>query len=253
MQDQNTTLSRRTFLGGAAALAASSMVPNLAPAAPVAGPDSNFNGVQIGVITYSYRSLPGSAEDLLKYVTQCGISSIELMGGPAEQFAGAPEGKKGRGKALLDWRLSAPMDKFTALRKMYNDAGVNIHIVKFGDIGSDGMPDEQIEYYFQVAKALGATGITREISEAAAKRLGPIADKNKIPYVLTALTRGGTDSGTMQFAKWGVPCLTFVVATRYIHGHVGVLHRDDYDNLVKLLTAIVKKLDAKTVAKLTRG
>lgn len=63
---------------------------------------------------------------------------------------------------------------------MYNDAGVNIHIVKFGDIGNAGMPDAQIEYYFEVAKALGATGITRELSEEAAKRLGPIADKHKI-------------------------------------------------------------------------
>jgi sugar phosphate isomerase/epimerase len=72
------------------------------------------------------------------------------------------------------------MQKFTELRKMFNDAGVNIHIVKFGDIGDSSMPDEQIEYYFQVAKALGARGITREISEAAAKRLGPLADKQEI-------------------------------------------------------------------------
>ena len=43
-----------------------------------------------------------------------------------------------------------------------------------------GMPDEQIEYYFQAAKALGAKGITRELSEEAAKRLGPIADKHEI-------------------------------------------------------------------------
>ena len=80
-----------------------------------------------------------------------------------------------------------------------------------------------------------------------------VAEKSKIPFVLTALTRGGTDSGTIQFAKWGVPCLTFAISTRYIHGHVGVLHRTDYDNLVKLLTAVVKKLDKKTVASLTRG
>ena len=42
------------------------------------------------------------------------------------------------------------------------------------------MSDAKIEYYFNVAKALGAKGITREISESAAKRLGPIADKHKI-------------------------------------------------------------------------
>ena len=176
MQNQSTTLSRRTFIGTTAALAASAMLPNRAPAASVDGPNANFNGVQIGIITYSYRSLPGTAEDLLGYITKCGISSVELMGGPAEQFAGAPKGKKD----LLDWRLSASMDKFVALRKMFNDAGVNIHIVKFGDIGSDGMPDGQIEYYFNVAKALGARGITRELSESAAERLGPIADKHEI-------------------------------------------------------------------------
>jgi len=179
MQSQTFTLSRRTFLGGATALAASSMMPDLAPAAPAVKPNSNFDGVQIGVITYSFRSLPATAEELLGYITTCGINSIELMGDPAEQFAGAPKGKGG-GQFLLDWRLSAPMDRFKALRKMYNDAGVNIHIVKFGDIGNPGMPDEQIEYYFQVAKALGAKGITREISEAAAERLGPIADRHEI-------------------------------------------------------------------------
>ena len=168
-------------MGAAAALAASSVMPKSTFAAG-AEPKSKFHGVQIGVITYSYRSMPGSAEDLLKYITKCGISSIELMGGPVEQFAGAPSGgRRGRGgKSLLDWRLSAPMHKFTALRKMYNDAGVNIHIVKFGNIGNSGMSDGEIEYYFNVAKALGARGITREISEEAAKRLGPIADKHKI-------------------------------------------------------------------------
>ncbi len=179
MQDQKMSLSRRTFLGTTAALAASSMMPRIARAAD-ARPNSNFGGVQIGVITYSYRSMPGSAEDLLKYILQCGISSVELMGDPAEQFAGASAATKNDNKALLDWRLSAPMDRFVALRKMYNDAGVNIHIVKFGDIGNAGMPDAQIEYYFQVAKALGAKGITRELSEEAAVRLGPIADKHEI-------------------------------------------------------------------------
>jgi len=168
MQNQNPTLSRRTFLGGTAALAASSLMPSLGCAASAAKPDSKFGGVQIGAITYSYRSLPGSAEDLLKYITQCGISSVELMGGPAQQFARAKGGQ------------ADSLDGFKALRKLYNDAGVNIHIVKFGDIGNPGMSDEQIEHYFNVAKALGARGITREISEAAAKRLGPLADKHQI-------------------------------------------------------------------------
>lgn len=204
MQDREITLSRRTFLGGAAALAASTVMPDRAPAASESKPDSNFSGVQIGIITYSYRSLPGSAEDLLKYITQGGISSVELMGGPAEQFAGAPAGAKGTGRELLDWRLSASMDGFKALRKMYNDAGVGIPIVKFGDIGNPGMPDEQIEYYFQVAKALGARGITRELSEDAAKRLGPVADKHEIMIGFhnhTQLTPTTYDGEILSYGK----------------------------------------------------
>ncbi len=153
-------------MGAAAALAASAAVPAITMAVPAARPNSKFNGVQIGVITYSYRSMPGSAEDILEHVTNSGISSIELMGGPAEKFA------KANG--------SGSMDGFKKLRKMYNDAGVNIHIIKFGNIGDRKMSDDQIEYYFNAAKAVGATGITRELSEDAAKRLGPIADKHGI-------------------------------------------------------------------------
>ncbi len=162
MQSNDTDLSRRAFIGSTAALTASALVAGRVSAAPADKPSSNFNGVQIGTITYSFRSLPGSTEDLLKYAIQCGLSSVELMGGPAEKFA------------------KGTMEGFKALRKMYNDAGVNIHVVKFGSIGNGNMPDEKIEYCFEVAKALGAKGITREISESAAKRLGPIADKHEI-------------------------------------------------------------------------
>jgi sugar phosphate isomerase/epimerase len=205
MKNQNTTLTRRAFLGGTAALAATSMLPKAARAAEAEKPNSNFGGVQIGVITYSYRSLPGSAEDVLKHVTQCGISSIELMGDPAEAFAGAPAAKKDGGTALREWRLAAPMDRFQALRKMYNDAGVNIHIVKFGDIGNANMPDAEIEYCFQVAKALGAKGITREISEDAAKRLGPLADKHEIVIGFhnhTQLTPTLYDGPILSYGKY---------------------------------------------------
>lgn len=177
---EQSAMSRRELLGGAAAVAALAMTPGalrVAAGQPAAKPDSQFNGVQIGTITYSYRDMPGkTAEDVLKYVVACGISSIELMGEPVEQFAGLPRDRE----QAKEWRLSAPMDKFQALRKLYNDAGVGIHIVKFGNIGDGNMSDGEIDYYFKVAKALGARGITREISEDAAKRLGPIADKHEI-------------------------------------------------------------------------
>lgn len=182
MKSHALTVSRRSFLKTAALTAGATAAPGSWHSLAAARPNSVFGGVRIGCITYSFRSLPGSAEDLLKYLTACGISTIELMGDPAEQFAGAPPRRRGREgtAALWQWRLSVPMERYHALRRLYNDAGVGIHIVKFGDIGNPGMSDEQIEYYFNVAKALGASGITRELSEAAAKRLGPIADRHRI-------------------------------------------------------------------------
>src|SRR4051812_5346195 len=53
-----------------------------------ATPNSKFNGVQVGTITYSFRSMPDqSAEATLKYVVDSGISAIELMGGPLNDWA----------------------------------------------------------------------------------------------------------------------------------------------------------------------
>src|SRR5438477_549521 len=53
-----------------------------------AKPHSLIDGVQIGTITYSYRSMPDqSAEATLKYVVDSGISAIELMGGPVNDWA----------------------------------------------------------------------------------------------------------------------------------------------------------------------
>ena len=43
-------------------------------------PNSTFNGVQIGTITYSYRSMPDqSAEATLRYIGDSGIDQIEFM------------------------------------------------------------------------------------------------------------------------------------------------------------------------------
>jgi sugar phosphate isomerase/epimerase len=55
-------------------------------------PNSKFDGVQVGVITYSYRSMPGAndAKALLKYIVDSNVSGIELMGPAAEIYAGSP-------------------------------------------------------------------------------------------------------------------------------------------------------------------
>ena len=137
-------------------------------------PDSRFGGVQVGAITYSWRSLPGSPEDIIRYCHQTGISSIELMGDVAEKFAGLPEAK-GDPDIRRKWRLAAPMDKYNELRKMFNEAGINIHIAKFSP---GNWTEAEIDYSFKAAKALGALGVCNEIGDDPCKKMGPIAREN---------------------------------------------------------------------------
>jgi len=182
-------ISRRRFIGSAALAAAGIALGSKASFAASllqSKPNSKINGVQIGVITYSYRSMPGSAEQLLQYVLQSNINTIELMGDAAEVFAGIPKRESGEdypthAKKVADWRASVPMDKFVELRKMYNNAGVNIHAWKPNALNAKNT-DAEIDYAFKAGKALGATHVTVELptDDAQTKRLGEIAEKNKI-------------------------------------------------------------------------
>lgn len=69
------------------------------------------------------------------------------------------------------------------------------------------------------------------------------ADKHEIPYQYTSMAGGGTDSGSIHLTANGVPTLSITVATRYIHSHAAILHRDDYENAVKLIVEVIKQLD----------
>ena len=187
MQRQDMTVSRRGFLGAVAATAATASIPSRVWGLERVGapPNSRFNGVQIGINTYSYRDTKAtSAEQVLGYLLENGLSSVELQGGSISPYIKAPSIGADDPDASDKW-LAAAEDKdiltrCTALRKMYEDAGVKIHISKFGNIGEGKMTDGQIEFYFKVAKALGSKGITREIDQNIAKRLGPMADKHQI-------------------------------------------------------------------------
>jgi sugar phosphate isomerase/epimerase len=223
-----------------------------------ARPNSLINGVQIGTITYSFRSMPDqSAAGTLKNTIAAGISAVELMGGPVNDYArartgfnppaaagargagrggaGGAGGGRGRGgaeapaltaawngvlcapaqpgqdpvtgneplavgargggragtpptpeqianaEAERKWRMGLSMDIFKDLRKMYNDAGVSIYAVK--DVRQE--TDEELEYTFAVAEALGANHITLELPSgptagATLKRLGDWGARKKI-------------------------------------------------------------------------
>ena len=179
--------TRREFLGRAAALTACAFLPRSAHAAPaVRKPDSVFHGVRIGTITYSYRSMFSNAEQILEALVADGLSEVELMGPAIQAYAGfnvsagGGKGKKGQPAPppvkYTDAQRETQLAKCRELRKMFNDAGVNIHVHKI----AFGASDQEIEFNFLVAKALGCTGITTERNDTLAKRLAPFADQHRI-------------------------------------------------------------------------
>ncbi len=73
------------------------------------------------------------------------------------------------------------------------------------------------------------------------------AEKKKIPFTITTMDRGGTDGGRVHISNVGVPSVVIGPPIRYIHSHNGIMARSDYDNAVKLVYEVVKRLDRKTV------
>jgi len=197
-------ISRRRFLNTAAVATALAAIPfnygfsSVSSVLMGAKPNSKFGGVQIGAISYSWRSMPSSPQDIIKYCQQANISDLELMSNVAEDYLGLPaaptkpargvtqtkEQKEALDKAMAEateaqrkWRIELPMQKYADLRKMFNDAGINIHIVKFSPAN---WSDEEIDYAFNAAKAMGAKGVTNEIGDEACKRLGTFAEKHNM-------------------------------------------------------------------------
>ncbi|CAB3390520.1 M42 family metallopeptidase [Kyrpidia spormannii] len=78
------------------------------------------------------------------------------------------------------------------------------------------------------------------------------AEELGIPYQFDAMAGGGTDAGRAHLAGRGIPSIVIGFPTRYIHSHAALLHRDDYDQAVRLLTEVVRRLDRETVDRLTQ-
>lgn len=190
-EKQQASLSRRQFVrqsilfGGVIGASSSFGLP--LSMLDFRNPDSKFEGVQIGVTTYSYRSMPDKTiKGQLKDILKDGINAVELVGNPVEQFAGRPEpdgqDKQAYIKRVAAWRANVSMDKFVEIRKMFNAAGVNIYTWKPRNLFGKNNTDAEINYAFRVAKALGATACTTEHpqNDALTKRFGEIAAKHKI-------------------------------------------------------------------------
>ena len=76
------------------------------------------------------------------------------------------------------------------------------------------------------------------------------ADAIKVPLQRDLVQGYGDDSAEIQKSNGGVPTVNLVVPARYTHAHNGVIDRADFDRTVELVVALIKRLDAGTVARL---
>jgi endoglucanase len=72
-----------------------------------------------------------------------------------------------------------------------------------------------------------------------------------IPLQFSVLESGATDGGMIHIHNEGVPTVVIGVPARHIHSHGGIIHRDDFDQALKLVVALVQKLDQAKVRELT--
>jgi sugar phosphate isomerase/epimerase len=202
-----------------------------------AKPNSNFDGVHIGVITYSFNGM--AATDLIPTMVKIGVSNCELMSNHAESLAGMPAmgrggfpgaggggrgpvtypqtlgadgltesceqmvknmgaggpgGGRGRGqmtpeqqaamqdaqKKASEWRATTTPETWKALRKQFDDAGIDLRILCY-NMGTT-ITDDEIDYAFRMARDLRVQAISSSSTVSVAKRVAPFADKYKMMW-----------------------------------------------------------------------
>jgi sugar phosphate isomerase/epimerase len=175
----------------------------LARALQAAKINSQVNGVQIGIITWSFNRIASPDPNaILKACQEIGLGEVELMSNHCEALAGAPPmpmfrpgprpangqrpqmtpeqiaERKASMEKMAEWRKSTSPSTWKAVAKKFSDAGIDLRLLTYNM--QDSMKDDDIVYGFEMAKALGVRGITTSTTLTMAKRIAPIADKYKI-------------------------------------------------------------------------
>jgi putative aminopeptidase FrvX len=72
-----------------------------------------------------------------------------------------------------------------------------------------------------------------------------LARHRNIPFQYEVLSGYGEDGSEVQRFKSGRPSINLTVPTRYLHSHIGILSRKDFDQALDLIVAVLMALDQK--------
>jgi len=155
-------------------------------------PNSKWAGVQVGLnVPYNFGGRTMNAGEIVERCVRLGVNALELRSQPVEEFLGSPDksvysmpeqvtARKATADEISKWRAAVPMEKVHQCREKFEKAGIGIEIVKVDDIYV--RTDEELDYFFRLAKTLGARAISCEISDPldGTKRVGRFADKHQM-------------------------------------------------------------------------
>lgn len=149
-----STFDRRRFLEVAAMIAS--------PAWAAA----NSGGVVIGVQGYSFRD---------RGLDEAIAAARELELRCFEVFEGHLEPRKMARQELRDWRIKAGDDQYRAIRRKFDEAGIELWSCGYNFRGD--FTDEEIAHGFAMARALGVTRINASANISVVARVDRFARK----------------------------------------------------------------------------
>lgn len=113
-----------------------------------------------------------------------------------------------------------------------------------GTTCADFVKDEK-DFVTETGKgpALSVMDSSSIANEKLLKLIIKVAEENKIPYQLRRGTVGGNDAGAIHKAKTGCKTASISVPTRYIHSPISMIHKEDYENTLKLTKKVLESLE----------
>jgi sugar phosphate isomerase/epimerase len=144
----------------------------LVPASKLLGAtpiNSVIRGVQIGAQSYSFRDRPLDA--CIEAFREVGLGECEIVDTHV-----IPPGISG--DELKKWQRETPLTYFKEVRKKWDNAGILLYAFTYGF--SKNSTDEDIEWGFRAAQAMGLKYITSSANVSVAPRVDKFAQKYKI-------------------------------------------------------------------------
>jgi putative aminopeptidase FrvX len=114
--------------------------------------------------------------------------------------------------------------------------------------------DERTQFLTQITEAFGPPGLEEDVAALLRRRTEEFCDLERDNLgSFIARKKGSIDANRFQISGTGVPAMAICVPSRYIHSHSSLIDLRDYEAALRLLVAVVQRLDEKTVAQIRDG